>query len=329
MKTTTVALIVLCFASFLHAKENGESVLVRSNPQTYRIESGVDVAVTGTLPTMVIVNLSLPLDNPYQDVKNLKITQGAPAVKQAVYPETRQLYISALFRNTSGASVRYECEVTFYDFETNFSKITEIHPYDKKSPIYRAYTGASGVYVVPNHPKITAVAETLSKDSKDVLDYARKAYVYVAENFKYLNPNTGLHPLEKILRDGGADCGNLSSIYVSLLRCKGIPARHLVGVRPDGSAHVWADFYLEKYGWIPVDVTNRNSDLRGDYFGKKSGAGQPVIVCIGVDLTVNSLKDGRIQPQKTALMQNFTYWYQTRANDTIITPTHFFREVKE
>lgn len=47
------------------------------------------------------------------------------------------------------------------------------------------------------------------------------------------------------------------------MRAKKIPAKHIVTVRPDGSHHVWADFYLERYGWIPVDVNARLVDPRG------------------------------------------------------------------
>jgi hypothetical protein len=58
-----------------------------------------------------------------------------------------------------------------------------------------------------------------------------------------------------VLSNGGGDCGGLMVIYVSLLRCKNIPSRPLVGMCPSGSGHGYADFYLEGYGWVPVDPT--------------------------------------------------------------------------
>ena len=117
--------------------------------------------------------------------------------------------------------------------------------------------------------KIVYKSEIYSRG--DVLDYARRCYEYTAANYRYLNANTGLHTLSDNLKNGGGDCGNLSAIYLSLLRNKEIPARPVVCIRPDGSFHVWSEFYLEVYGWIPVDVTYKNSDMRGNYFGVYPG----------------------------------------------------------
>ena len=104
----------------------------------------------------------------------------------------------------------------------------------------------------------------------------------------------------------GGDCGNLSTIFVSLLRCKGIPARHLVAKRTDGSNPVWVDFHRQDYGWIPVDVSKRNANKYGDFFGKIDSRDTGIIVSKGVNLTVEK-QNG--EKYRTNLLQNFDYWY--------------------
>ncbi len=121
--------------------------------------------------------------------------------------------------------------------------------------------------------------------------------------FDYLDPISGFHPLETILVKGGGDCGNLFTVFITLLRMKGIPARHIVGFRPDNSLHVWSDFYLENYGWIPVDVTYKQSDPTGDYFGDILFKNNGFILHRGI----GNLVFGRSGPVRIPSLQTFSY----------------------
>ena len=209
-------------------------------------------------------------------------------------------------RRNNPAYVSYNFRARLYHISADFQQLEQLKPVSPKSDTYALYTRRSGRYIVPGNPKIRKISGKLWEESSDLLDYAKKCYLYVADSFTYLNPNTGIHPLAKLLRDGGGDCGNLSTIFISLLRCKGIPARHLVAKRPDGSNHVWVDFHRQDYGWIPVDVSKRNANKYGDFFGKIDSRDAGIIVSKGVNLTVEK-KSG--EKYRTILLQNFDYWY--------------------
>jgi hypothetical protein len=131
----------------------------------------------------------------------------------------------------------------------------------------------------------------------------------VASHFKYLKPGTGLHTLADILSDGGGDCGNLSSIYISLLRAKGIPARHVVAI---GGNHVWSEFYIQDFGWVPVDVTYKNSTPSGNYFGVYDG--KYIVVQKGVAMDYPTYALGT---KNFNIFQGFRYWYWTKTNETL------------
>ena len=271
----------------------------------YHVRSKVTVGNVDNQLTKLIIILPLAQSNQYQTVSNLSIYGGIIAD----IPETDDTYIRWTF--TSDLPAAGESKETFYDFDVrlnsvnfDFSQVTTIYPYNTSSDTYLWYTGTSGVYVDPYNPTIQNIGDSLWLLSSDIVDYARRCYEYVAANYLYLNPNTGIHPLQDILNAGGGDCGNLTSIYVSLLRHKNIPSRHVVTVRPDNSYHVWADFYLENYGWVPVDVTYKNINPSGDFFGKYDGNG--IIMTKEVWLFMDR---GDGYTYYDVSLQNFDWWY--------------------
>jgi len=295
----------------LRTRQNSsQAILTKTNPKTFRVRISLELKSVSVKPGVLVGALAWPESNEYQEIRRLKRSPG----QLLTYPENGEKYLFCRFNSAecpqpgSSKTIFHEFEVTLYDITVDFSKIDMIYPYNKKSAVYRRYTGKSGEIVDPNHPEIERIAKQIASESKDSLEFARNAYLYVSENYKYLNPGTGLHPLNKLLEDGGGDCGNLSSIYISLLRNQGIPARHLVALRPDGSAHVWADFYMQKYGWIPVDVTYRLGDKSKtqDFFGRVSVGSNGIILSRDVDLSVMNHQNVL---QKVVHMQTFAFWW--------------------
>ncbi|WP_430391431.1 transglutaminase-like domain-containing protein [Dyella sp. 20L07] len=71
------------------------------------------------------------------------------------------------------------------------------------------------------------------------------------------------------LHAGHGDCGQQTMLLITLLRLNGIPARWQSGwIFSDGNynnIHDWGQFYLEPYGWMPMDVTlGRLHPAKGD-----------------------------------------------------------------
>ncbi|MBN2574703.1 MAG: transglutaminase domain-containing protein [Deltaproteobacteria bacterium] len=293
--------------------------LVRGQSRKWHITSTVTVDNQNATLTRLVVILPSPQTNVYQDVENLAPGAGT----QLGIPGTDDFYLRffpsvGLPSPRSSASYAIAYDVTLYELSVDFSKVTTIPPYDTSAPDYARYTGPRGVYVDPDNATIGMIADSLASGNPDVLTYARAAYEHVASHYQYLNPNTGLHPLSEILAAGGGDCGNLASIYVSLLRHRGIPARHLVAVRPDGSYHVWADFLVAGYGWVPVDVTYKHDDPAGDYFGKVALGGNGIIMDKQVWLTLD-VGDGTTE---VALLQNYAWWFWSNTPSPTVTTSY-------
>ncbi len=302
--------VLLVFGSCIgQPPENDTEFHSKTSPKNYHVNMGVTVENTGKVLDKLVIILPLAQTNIYQEVKNVKLHGG----EILDIPETDDKYVRWTITGgdlpSAGQTKKwgYEFDVTLYTITTHLNQIEEIYPYDVNSQIYLRYTGVSGEYVDPYDSTIESIGDTIWKESSDVLDYSRRCYLHVAKHFEYLNPGTGLHPLSELLENGGGDCGNLSSIYISLLRYKGIPSRHLITVRPDGSGHVWADFYLEKYGWVPVDVTfKKYASFSEDYFGRIDIEKTGIILSKEVYLPLQ-IEDNNIH--YAPLLQYCYWWY--------------------
>lgn len=292
----------------------GESILERGEPRTFTVHVEYTLRVVGGTPGELWLSMPMPETNIYQDVALL----GDPPGEIRAYPETggRYYYIHLVgkdFKKGPPYVGRHSFRVTTYRITAGFAKAPAIRPHDPASPEYRRYTGPSGSYIVPDNPEIALMAAELDQAARNDLEYARLAYDMVAERYRFLKSDVdGLLPLARVLRRKGGACGNLSSIYISLLRRRGIPARHLVGYQPDGNPHVLADFHLQGLGWIPVDVTGRITRPDLDFFGTLDNRMPTIILSKGADLTI----PGPGGPIKRNAMQSGYFWWKNSSGTT-------------
>lgn len=225
--------------------------------------------------------------------------------------------------SSGGKVISYSCDVTTYSVSVSLSLIDDIPEPDRSSEPYRMYLGDDGEYIMPSDPDIIAVSEELWKKSGgDMMEYAKGCFGWTAQNMTYGNPYTDLHPIKELMRTRLGDCGNFSSVFISLLRARGIPARHIVMMEPGSmKKHVRAEFYVPGYGWIPADPQMENSmiatigesSLRENWlyyhFGRFTG--KYVILSFGINSQVRSPDVARYE---MPLLQSYRYWYRYSTN---------------
>ena len=118
----------------------------------------------------------------------------------------------------------------------------------------------------PNTGKVKEYADKITKGKETSLEKARAIYDWIANNM-HRDPNVkgcGFGDVEKLIVSLGGKCGDISSVFVSLSRSAGVPAREIFGIRipkvKEGdmtkAQHCWAEFYLPGYGWVPVDPSD-------------------------------------------------------------------------
>lgn len=291
--------LVICQRPYIYERKQAASGTV---------SNAVKLTYSGTEWNRIYSVLPYPKSNIYQDIKSVNIYGAArydcpDSVNSYIVSD---LYDSAI--PASGSNVIVESINTVaYEVTAKVNLVNNIPAYDPNSFECQNYLGKEeGDLVDPTNTSIVSVSNNLwTSSGGNLIDYARRCYEWTASNISYGNMNTGLHTITELMRTKNGDCGNFSSVFISLLRAKGIPARHIVMISPQENCyHVRAEFYIPAYGWIPADPTFKNSDPRGDYFGRFTG--KYVIMSLGINPII---KDPYDNDFVAALMQSYYFWY--------------------
>lgn len=134
-----------------------------------------------------------------------------------------------------------------------------VHAFNQKDRmLYRTYTRADEI-IPANAP---AILELLPKIYSNVTNPYRRAemiFEYMTANFR-LAENRRRQNFETLdlIKNRRGDAYAFAVVYTALLRAAGIPARMLSGILVNADNrtqnHWWSEFYLEDFGWVPVDV---------------------------------------------------------------------------
>ncbi len=175
-------------------------------------------------------------------------------------------------------------EITHTYWFDRYTIRTEIDPgklstdYDEERALFTNYT-ADNAYIPVNNEFLQQRAVRAARGERTPYGKALAMYRYLLENLEY-DPGVGRKPLTEYFQDGTASGWGYGLLYVTMLRAIDVPARPVAGYIVFGDKetrrHVWAEFYLPDYGWVPVDpalgernisITSVVEDNRSFYFG--------------------------------------------------------------
>ena len=169
----------------------------------------------------------------------------------------RSLYIEMVSNGKDTLKAGYDLSFTSYN--QYFSNLEEqIQPYDTTSLIYKTYTAERERHIVFTD-KIKALADSLTAGVTEPYEKVKRIWCWVTENSPWAGardystiPNIPMYVLE----NGHGDCGQVSLLFMTMARYKGVPARWQSGwmLHPGHvNLHDWAEVYYEGVGWVPVD----------------------------------------------------------------------------
>ncbi len=150
-------------------------------------------------------------------------------------------------------------------------------------------------------PRIKELAKEITSGQKTKLNKAKAIYRYVLKYMDYnkSEPGWGMGDSERACLIGKGNCTDFHSLFNSLARASNIPAKFVIGFPIPHKKqaeikgyHCWAEFYVNKVGWIPVDISEawKNKSKQDYYFGNLDQ--YRVGFTVGRDIILNSDKGG-------------------------------------
>lgn len=176
----------------------------------------------------------------------------------------------------------------------------------------------------PTGGRVEAIAKEVTRGKLSDVERARALYDYLIDSMERepTIEGCGTGDVLSLLEERKGKCVDFHSVYVSLGRSVGIPAREVFGIRlPPGKEgtvtkayHCWAEVYLPGIGWMPVDAADVRKialerkvtrieevkDVREFYFGSLDE--NRVAFGTGRDVQPNP-------PQKAGKLNYFMYPY--------------------
>lgn len=137
-------------------------------------------------------------------------------------------------------------------------KPEKVKPYDKTSALYRKYTANRREHIIVT-PRIQHLADSITSGITNPLLQARALFTYIDANYPWASAreySTIQNIPEYVLDNHHGDCGQVTLLFLTLCRAKGIPGHFESGfmVHPDEkNLHDWGEIYFEGVGWVPVD----------------------------------------------------------------------------
>ena len=146
------------------------------------------------------------------------------------------------------------------------------------------------------------LAIKVTQGKTDPLEKARAIYDYVFTTMKYDKTGTGWGRGDVLYACDAkkGNCTDFHSLFISMARSQGIPARFEIGFPLPADKHsaeiagyhCWSDFYIDGKGWIPVDISEawKHQEKRDYFFGAHDV--NRMQFSMGRDLRLNPPQDG-------------------------------------
>jgi hypothetical protein len=241
------------------------------NPITYHVAR--TVTINNTNAQANFLRIWLPLVTAWDSQVNITAGKTTPIpTNTSVEPhQTGNGLVFWEFNNepSAGSSLVISDEFTYTCYQIKYQiDPGKIGTYDKSSADYELYTRPEK-YIEADDTEIKDISQQLQQGKTNAYDVASSIYDWVVQYMTYQKVN-GLKGAKFALDNHYGECGDYSALFSALCRAAGIPARPVVGrwatSVPD-DWHVWAEFYLPNYGWVPADPAYGGMTGKANYFG--------------------------------------------------------------
>lgn len=229
--------------------------------------------------TSVTLRVPRPLVTAAQPMADLTECKPEPVI--ANYKNTIIHQVELARASNRKVKFSQQFVVAVYAVQTDVNA-KKVRPFSEKSRLlYRATTLPDNLIQSNDEAVVAKAKEIAGKETNPYLQ-AKLVYDYMldAYDFSSRRDRENESALDMLRKERG-DAYDFAVLYTTLVRALGIPCLPVGGILVDTDLHVqphwWSEFYIEQFGWIPVDVALAKGldykafkpidDARAFYFG--------------------------------------------------------------
>ncbi|MDR1867680.1 MAG: IPT/TIG domain-containing protein [Treponema sp.] len=108
--------------------------------------------------------------------------------------------------------------------------------------------------IPPSDPTVQTLAQTIVGRETNLFIKAQRIYEWMRRELQF-SPDIHDRTLSAIIETRETDSYGAALLFCALARDIGIQAQAVAGIYR-GTNHYWAEFWLDTFGWVPVDTVN-------------------------------------------------------------------------
>ena len=198
---------------------------------------------------------------PYENMRqrNIKLENSNRPVTMSEGSLHHTVYMEA--QAVKGKKTHFEYTFSYDVAERHIAQqdlIAMVEPYKKSNADYKKYTGNYPPHIIITDDMRALAREIVGEETNPVLQ-ASLIFDWISMRYPWAGAreySTLTNIPEYVLANGHGDCGQVTLLYITLVRSLGIPARWESGwmLHPDEiNWHDWGETYFEGVGWVPTD----------------------------------------------------------------------------
>ena len=250
------------------------------NKQNFLISMETEVSnVKAEENNMLFLRIPSPEETNSQS--NIKVVFNAPTPLVQNNNEG-VIYQFDNIREDDKISIKQQYTITSYEIETNINARNILLKIQNQK-LHDYYTKETSLLPV-TEVIIKKLVDDVVQNEKNTYLKARKIYEYIIENFNITKEafSDRTQTVLSTLENKTGSPYDISLLFSTLCRASDIPCMPISGVITDEDKtylHWWAEFYIDAYGWVPVDIgmaldipfESKIENRRTYYFGNLDG----------------------------------------------------------
>jgi len=252
----------------------------------------------------VRVWVPVPQTDQHQSVRVLAMKTPVKS-RMTREPEYGNRMMYAEIQNSAADKAEFTLEYEVTRREYSRGDYAQLEPRDQKPSLVPASMNRliAPDNLIPTEGKIKELAVEVTGSESGAVAKAKAAYDYFFTTMRYDKTGSGWGRGDAVWACDAkrGNCTDFHSPFIGVLRSDGIPARFDMGFplpenKDKGEIpgyHCWAEFYVRKTGWIPVDISEAwKAKEKQDYFFGSIDANR-VQLSTGRDVTLSPKQDGQ------------------------------------